>query len=261
MGKRLDTTIIVTAIGDANATAEVELSNTMGNPTIVTAEGKDDVVAVRMAGNVSQTYRLDALHCSVSLPRDLTTKSGPCIGVNGWRVTNETLNGTDLTLDVSRQSPVDLHAGDEIVRIPIRANVALDTVGYVVLKDYSFNADFKGCTPESITPDTVKIVVTPECGDSTIRHFMRTNSIFELLTIEPNPARNEVTVEVRGPGSGVRDPGVKMEIVDVLGNVRLSGTVDPPKTTIDVSSLAAGTYFLRLSEGGEVRTRRFVIAR
>jgi hypothetical protein len=256
MGKRLDTTIIVTAIGDANATAEVELSNTMGNPTIVTAEGKDDVVAVRMAGNVSQTYRLDALHCSVSLPRDLTTKSGPCIGVNGWRVTNETLNGTDLTLDVSRQSPVDLHAGDEIVRIPIRANVALDTVGYVVLKDYSFNADFIGCTPESITPDTVKITVTPECGDSTIRHFMRSGVPFAVSSIRPNPARDELHVDLERVAPSLV---VSYEVFDALGETVMTGADLP--STLDAGRLRAGVYYLRLASGGYVVTKRFAIER
>jgi hypothetical protein len=86
---------------------------------------------------------------------------------------------------------------------------------------------------------------------------MQTGSIFELLSIEPNPASQSVTVVL-----DKRDAGeVAISVSDVLGNERLAATTSQTRETLDVSKLPSGTYFLRASEAGTVRTRRFVIDR
>jgi hypothetical protein len=204
MGKRVDTVVRVIAKSDMNTLAQVGLVTEAGSDVLSLSAGTEKDLSLRMSNTIDRRFSLNSLRCRVSFPADLTTKSGPSLGMNGWQVTKEVMNGSQLQLEVSRQTPIDLHAGDEIVRIPIRANVALDTVGYVVLTDYSFNADFKGCTPESITPDTVKITVTPECGDSTIRHFMRSGVPFAVSSIRPNPARDELHVDLERVASDGR---------------------------------------------------------
>jgi photosystem II stability/assembly factor-like uncharacterized protein len=95
------------------------------------------------------------------------------------------------------------------------------------------------------------------CGNDLLWHFMQTGSVFELLRIEPNPASQSVTVVLER-----RDAGqVAISVSDVLGNERLSATTSQARETLDVSKLPSGIYFLRASEAGTVRTRRFVINR
>jgi hypothetical protein len=175
--------------------------------------------------------------------------------VNGWNVTKEIVNGPDITLELSRQKAVDINAGDEVARIPLRANVALDTVAYAVLTDYSFDPEFTGCTTESITPDTVTITVTSDCGDSTIRHFMRIGVPFTVESINPNPATNRLNVDVRQSVSG----SIRYEIFAVDGSVVAQS--DDLRSPIDTRALRTGAYYLRLEQSGYVVTKRFEIAR
>jgi hypothetical protein len=123
--------------------------------------------------------------------------------------------------------------------------------------DYSFNSDFTGCVPQAIAPDTVMVYVTSECGDSTVRHFMRSAQIFDLLSLSPNPASNELTVEIVQHTEGT----VHAEIMDVLGASIVSREILSGTTRLDIRALVSGTYFLRLSQSGEVRTQRFVVER
>jgi photosystem II stability/assembly factor-like uncharacterized protein len=95
------------------------------------------------------------------------------------------------------------------------------------------------------------------CGNDILWHFMQTGQIFDLLSVSPNPAANELNVDVAERGEGA----VKAEVMDVLGANRVTRDIPAGSTRFDISSLPSGTYFLRLSESGEVRTRRFVIER
>lgn len=78
----------------------------------------------------------------------------------------------------------------------------------------------------------------------------------EALRVFPNPARSSVTVGGVEPG-----PGRRVEVYDALGKRVLESEL-LPDLVLEVGDLAAGTYLVRVSEGGETVARRsFVVVR
>jgi hypothetical protein len=100
-------------------------------------------------------------------------------------------------------------------------------------------------------PDSVEIDFTG-CGDSTLARFMQTGSPFTIESIVPNPARSSLRVEGKGQG-------VTCEFEDELGRSILPSTLYALPFTLDVKSIPSGVYYLRLSQGGFVQTRRIII--
>jgi hypothetical protein len=79
--------------------------------------------------------------------------------------------------------------------------------------------------------------------------------VAEVQKVQIFPTRATTTVHLRTAGDA------DYSIVDVLGSEVLSGVTDGLQRSIDVSSLAQGSYFVRVMSGGEVTTIPFVIAR
>jgi len=71
-------------------------------------------------------------------------------------------------------------------------------------------------------------------------------------TVYPNPAANQLTIEAT---SGYR----RIELMDMTGRTVLMRTVEGDQVNLDVSSLARGTYFLRLIAPSNSETRKVVI--
>lgn len=74
------------------------------------------------------------------------------------------------------------------------------------------------------------------------------------LTVAPNPASNNLTVDFDGANSA------DLKMVDVLGNVVLEKTITG-KETINVSSFRNGIYFVAVSSEGRKPVVRKVIVR
>ncbi len=112
-------------------------------------------------------------------------------------------------------------------------------------------------TAQSLTaPDSVEIDFEG-CGDSTLLRYMATGSPFEIESIVPNPARDQIEVRLRVAAVG--DLHAAYSLFDALGVEKLRGITEASDLPLDVSSLAAGTYYLRISLGtGEARTIKIV---
>jgi hypothetical protein len=84
----------------------------------------------------------------------------------------------------------------------------------------------------------------------------------ELLPTYPNPARSQATVRFAVPNR----QDVRIDLYDMLGR-RIRTVVDTnaegrTEAQLDVSSLASGTYFLRMqTEDGPVDTHRVTVVR
>ena len=109
------------------------------------------------------------------------------------------------------------------------------------------------CALAVANPDSVEIDFT-NCADTVLLDAMEGKPLFSIVSIVPNPASSGFRVS----GTGFRE-GMGIEIYDVLGEttpcplLEKEGEID-----VDVSSLPAGTYYLRMSEGGYVQTRKIV---
>ena len=100
-----------------------------------------------------------------------------------------------------------------------------------------------------------EFVLKKECGDQALLKFMAEGSLGKILSINPNPARNKVQVLLRN-----NDSQFQYELFDALGVPRKNGMTSGNAFQLDVSELAAGNYYLRVSgAGGMPITKRVVI--
>ncbi len=80
----------------------------------------------------------------------------------------------------------------------------------------------------------------------------------ELLAAQvrlwPNPARDHITVDAGVPLS----PSTLIEVVDARGAIILRSAGGGSPTTLDVHGLAIGTYTVRITDAGVIRTTSFV---
>jgi hypothetical protein len=105
-------------------------------------------------------------------------------------------------------------------------------------------------------PDSVEIDFEG-CGDSTLLRFMATGSPFEIESVTPNPARDEISVHF----SRSSKAPVTYTLFDALGVNKLRGEAEASDILFDVSLLPSGVYYLRIAQSDYVQTRRIVIAR
>jgi photosystem II stability/assembly factor-like uncharacterized protein len=131
------------------------------------------------------------------------------------------------------------------------AKVYLDSA---LLYGHRLNCD---CSALSTDVDSVEVDFEG-CADSLLLAVMNGGQIvFNIQSIVPNPAADEVTVNLARP-SGTT---VSYELYDALGSQQSSGSIASNQTTLDVSSLPSGIYYLRFSSEGYVQTRSISIQR
>ncbi|HTF04625.1 MAG TPA: T9SS type A sorting domain-containing protein, partial [Bacteroidia bacterium] len=81
-----------------------------------------------------------------------------------------------------------------------------------------------------------------------------------FVSVFPNPASNQLTIQAQMPGDELT-----FTMTDANGKLILSSTIANPsgmvQMQLDVSFLAAGMYFIRVSGEGASQTKELVIAR
>lgn len=73
------------------------------------------------------------------------------------------------------------------------------------------------------------------------------------LNVYPNPATSEVNITYAG-----NEDNVQLSIYNVTGQLAKTATIDGNATTVDVSDLTSGVYYIRLNGEGTVATQKFV---
>ncbi len=75
----------------------------------------------------------------------------------------------------------------------------------------------------------------------------------EQICIYPNPVNNKLTLSTDGNKSGT------VSIINAQGSTIKSFVIDKPETTIDVSALGKGIYFIKMqTDENEIITRKFI---
>lgn len=134
-------------------------------------------------------------------------------------------------------------AGGSSGCILISGTPAAATAGsYTVTANVSVNTNF-GVFPTTLTWN---LTVDATAG---ITSFVANTA---TLLIAPNPAKTELTVAADFHFQKVR-------VYDALGNLVLSQDMNgASKTTVMVDGLNSGFYFLQVSDGNKVATRKFI---
>jgi hypothetical protein len=79
------------------------------------------------------------------------------------------------------------------------------------------------------------------------------------IKISPNPATNSLHIE--GLSSTKNLPAgrqVKLTVVDIAGNIKLQTVTNASSFNLNIASLKAGNYLLKIEINGEVVTKQFV---
>jgi hypothetical protein len=112
---------------------------------------------------------------------------------------------------------------------------------YTVTASITANTSF-GAIPAS---GTWPLTVTGAAG---VRNYSESASFF----ISPNPATSELSI------SSTSHFG-KVQIIDALGKIVISHDANyAAQTTINISSLSKGVYFIQVSDGTNLSTRKFI---
>ena len=78
-----------------------------------------------------------------------------------------------------------------------------------------------------------------------------------LISVYPNPANNQISISLAEATNNTH-----IEIYDMLGNKVMEQKINASiLTNVDVASLVAGNYFLRVTDGSTQKTARFSINR
>jgi hypothetical protein len=109
-----------------------------------------------------------------------------------------------------------------------------------------FNVNVTGFPP---TTQTLNYILTIDpAGTVGIKSYNLSSNFF----ISPNPATSELTV------ASASHIG-KVQIIDALGKTVMTHDANYTlQTTINVSSLSKGVYFLQVNDGANVSTKKFI---
>lgn len=155
-----------------------------------------------------------------------------------WRTVTVTTNATD----VAEPYGSGLYADSSMVEIGYHMADTAALGGHWEFLGWS---DGPTTSPRTIlvTSDTAIIALFEWVADSTTQAI--TQSDIQAITIYPNPASMTVTVETDQPST--------LTLTDATGRECGRWKVENGKTTLDISPLSAGVYFVRLSTSPTIR--------
>ena len=107
----------------------------------------------------------------------------------------------------------------------------------------------------------VTLTVSNECGDYFVTETftINSNSVTEAelanVNIFPNPAQTNLNIQLTNSESDM----IKMDVLDINGKLIMSNTFSSSRHTLDVSSIVAGTYLIRLRSDEASYYKKIVI--
>jgi hypothetical protein len=223
---------------------------------------------------------------------NITTAPSDTLDIPVYLDGTATLDSTDITLpfglDTNVLRPVGFHSamegltsGDMIftnamVIVPLQAS-GLTVSGETLIGSFrcvvyladtlqtsvtfsgaTLNVENTPCIALSLSSDSVNIAISA-CGDETLLQFMKTDSLsIAILSIAPNPAMDALQIGLLHPTASA----ISYQVLDALGETRLSGVTAADALSLDVSSLPQGVYFFRATSVDGIQTgKQFVIMR
>ncbi len=199
-------------------------------------------------GDIS--FRLD-LRTDLLTPESIVS---PIVG-SGTAPLQTDANGT--TFNVTLPAGFTISSDTILATVSCRAYVT-DTIATTINLTSASSSDGRAQCLSFTSGGNESFTFVPECGTTELTHYLATGSVFSILSIVPNPAQNEIRVSV----TGLTVSGMGVELFDMLGRQQdAKPTLLPNEIVVDVSSIPAGAYYLRLAASGYVQTRKVSIER
>lgn len=120
--------------------------------------------------------------------------------------------------------------------------------------EYAYIASFDSITSNPIQ-NLDSVVHALRTMNSGVVTAIKKQSINNIFTISPNPTNALLTIN----SGKVINGNVKIEVIDALGKVLLSEDYKEfNQSTINVSALSSGIYFVKISSGDNATTKKFI---
>lgn len=232
------------------------LSHSSGNRDFVLTAGniwKTDITLPDTFSTI-QWLKLDSLVFTVKYEADvLSLRSAEA--APGWKLISATESFGKASVKLLRESSND--RGVPVASLTFQANIAREKESDVYIDSVFYNAgEFTSC--EVLASEKLHITINDECGDSTIREFINSKPILEIVSIHPNPTSGDVTVDF----SSLLKADVHLQVLNDIGYVDIEETIAASigvnHHTIAIPSFWNGTFFIRLQMGKDVVTGKFV---
>jgi hypothetical protein len=233
-------------IGLGSATNVSDLSGCfdLSNPISITRSGVN-AGAIQIAGTTDTTASICVGEGTDDLIAVEFVDAGVLDGENGIYVITD--NATNDILGTPAAGPFNLEGAPsgvcDIWYMRYTGDIGLGSATNV--------SDLSGCFDLS-NPISVTRFTGTDCSSLSIDDF-DSNFSFELY---PNPAKHSITINYQG--SQRLDLGI--QIIDILGKQVISTQVSSRNSTIDLTRLVSGTYFVRITDNisGSIVTKRVI---
>ncbi len=135
------------------------------------------------------------------------------------------------------------------------ASIGLQTSGKIVAIGGSSNANYYYSVSLARYDNDAK--TKKQIIIQKIKHYIQTHNdaqatMLNKVFIFPNPAQNILHVE------GLSSSQTKLTVVDFAGNIKLQAVANASSFNLNIASLHAGNYLLKIETNGEVVTKQFV---
>ena len=159
------------------------------------------------------------------------------------------------------RTTANIEPDSSLATITFQTYLTSESSPTIALDEINWDRDttFRDCMVSALSAsDTVRVNLQLSCEDSILLFYMKTGTIpLRIESIQPNPAREEVVVTTHSSSGAL----LSYEVFDALGRGMVSGSVASTSFSINVKSFPSGTYYLRVSGGGFVETKRIAVGR
>jgi len=145
------------------------------------------------------------------------------------------LSWGDTQESLSNQLTMNLVSGSYEATIPSQSQTG--TVYFSIYAKDNDNGESTQLSNFTVSPNT----------------NVNNDEIISKLKIYPNPAKNQITIEINGFNAN------RIEISNIIGAKILSTSFFGSKQPIDISNLKAGIYFVTIYGSGQKETQRLVV--
>jgi len=200
---------------------------------------------------------LDSISFDLVYDGDLLDYQGVSTSIPGAVITLNPIPALPLEKGkevVIRGSNMTLDSLQAIADIKFRAMVTQTMQTPITMANLQLNsgdASYANCVLSADTTNS-SFTLSPSCGDSSLRGFLKGVLPLKIISLRPNPAQEEVIIDLQ---SGIKQD-ISLEIYDALGEKvltdarHLSGGSNSLR--LDTKALSGGVYLLRLySPNGE----------
>ena len=207
----------------------------------------------------SQSIGLQTLDIVLAMNTDLLTPLtanplSPNIPLIPVQITGK----NSVTLPVTLPANFTFSDSTELLTLHCQAFVTDTMQTAIALQSAEFVAKTaSACFTQRPANGTSSFSLIARCEDSVLTGDLAHGLSFVVQSIVPNPTSGKLTVNLSGPS----DLWVLYDLYDLLGRAVMHGGFAGSANSLDVGSLGSGSYYLRLTSGGEVVSRKVVVRR